>query len=143
MLKPKYLKAFVLCFVFICHIASLLIPASAMSHAYNTSNNPDLAPICNGSGSIQWISLSEYDKTGKITFVTPSNENSTLPNTASDTENCSLCSFFSSIDNDDHTTIPDHVITQLPQFTVTLSSPITHIAKTPLNATSRAPPTFL
>lgn len=65
----KSTQAMVLVLVFLSHLLSVAIPANANMQALHTNNNPDLAPICNGSGTIKWISLSQYYQTGQLVFI--------------------------------------------------------------------------
>jgi hypothetical protein len=78
----------------------MLIPASAAMNMHSfDKQDKDLAPICSGNGEIKWIKLSEFYKTGKITFLEQasvddsSEQNNNIDNT------CSTCSIYNQLDN--------------------------------------------
>ncbi|WP_353647158.1 DUF2946 family protein [Colwellia sp. UCD-KL20] len=100
MLKTPLTKLLLLSFILLCHLFSILMPASAAMNMY-TSNmqDSDLAPICSGNGKIRWIKLSEYYQTGKLTFLEkPSISDETEQNNKTNST-CPICSIYTQLDN--------------------------------------------
>lgn len=116
---------------------------TVMSHeAVKYNYNEDLTPICNGTGKIQWISLSEYFQTGNITFVEPEQE--PVSNNSNQTNKCSICSTLSNIDDEVSALLHikvnlDSKIVSKPLF----FSQVKYLKQEVASANSRAPPYYL
>ena len=96
--KFHFKQSVLLILLLVSHILAVIAPANAnMQKLHNTVQNEDYAPICNGTGKIRWIKLSDYYQTGKITFVelpNPTNDNASNSNNS-----CPICSLFTQLDD--------------------------------------------
>lgn len=100
MFNLKLKKSLILIFILLSHLFSVLTPVNAsMRSLHAATKNEDLAPICNGTGQVRWIKLSDYYQTGKLNFIE-------FPTSTTDDKSqnnqikCSFCSIFSSFDDD-------------------------------------------
>ena len=120
----------------------MVAPTSAMAHSATLDiQNEDLAPICNGTGKVRWISLSEYYKTGKINVVEPpaSSENEQTDNTQT---NCPICSLFTQIDDDNSALIPHTLFIDNSVLHGVFKHTQHAFKQETASANSRAPPVF-
>ncbi|MGJ8693059.1 MAG: hypothetical protein ACSHW0_11325 [Thalassotalea sp.] len=138
-LLTTYKKYCLLFIILFCHITAGLSPAFANSHNFASALvNEDYAPICNGSGTIKWISLSSYYQTGKITFVTAP---TTELNEQVQISDCSTCTLFNSTDQEN-----DNLLSTIAKvIAFNYQAPYANLNpkhnSTTAKANSRAPPT--
>lgn len=116
---------------------------SAMSHVTKPHDqNADLAPICNGTGKIQWVSLSEYYQTGKITFIEAEQE--PLSNGNNESNKCPICLTFSNIDDDVDSLLQAKLNLDCKIHSKPLFFPqVQYLKQQVASANSRAPPYYL
>ena len=108
----------------------------------NTVTNEDLAPICNGSGTVRWISLSQYYQTGKIQFVEPPLASDSENNNQSDNNitKCPTCLLFNHIDDDNSLLNFSVNLPSIDHYQAPLAV-LSQLRNTPnASANSRAPP---
>lgn len=132
-------KSLILTFILLSHLFSVFTPANAsMQKLHNINQNEDLAPICNGTGKIRWVKLSDYYETGKLIFVE-------LPSSKNDTSQkyqvkCSVCSAFTALDDDVEQSVLQIFSLDFTPHNIEISHSKNYFKQAVASANSRAPP---
>lgn len=133
-------KSLLLLLVLLSHLLSVIAPANASMQArHSILQNADLAPICNGTGKIRWIKLSDYYQTGKITLVEPAVINGETNDSVNN--NCPICSLFTQLD-DDYALVSIPLIVEPANYPFHYQFTQRYFNQEVASANSRAPPLF-